>query len=330
MEPGSSWVPGSPPPESPASAEAPQRDWSPGENPPAPAKARKARRVSVVATSVAAIAGTILLWPRPSEPDEAPPAAVAELATSATATADVGQTERAPDRQPSGGVPRAESPAAIPPEPPAPAVPEPRDDEQHPVLQDLASLPVRSSADVPAYDRDFFGQTWADVDRNGCDTRNDILRRDLGSAQVKPGTFGCLVVSGAFTDPYSGSTSQFERGSATSGLVQIDHVVALADAWRSGAHAWDDERRLAFANDPLNLLAVDGDLNQEKGAMTAAEWLPPLEAARCGYAVQQVTVKKSYELSVTPMEKSTLETLLNGCAAVKLLAPGDEIPLGER
>ncbi|QHT57379.1 HNH endonuclease [Cellulomonas sp. H30R-01] len=177
----------------------------------------------------------------------------------------------------------------------------------------LAMLDVRGPPPADPYDRDAFGQAWADVDRNGCDTRNDVLRRDLADVVTKPGTRDCVVLSGALDDPYTGRRVAFVRGAA-SGDVQIDHVVALGDAWAAGAAGWSDIARTAFANDPANLLAVDGETNQDKGAADASQWLPPNTGYRCAYAVRQVLVKSAYRLSVTRDERRALAHALDGCA----------------
>ncbi|WP_315098765.1 HNH endonuclease family protein [uncultured Cellulomonas sp.] len=174
-------------------------------------------------------------------------------------------------------------------------------------------LPVQGRAPRTGYDRDLFGQTWADVDRNGCDTRNDILRRDLDARVLKDGTHGCVVASGTLRDPYSGETIAFVRGQGTSTAVQIDHVVALADAWQKGAQQWEASTREAFANDPLNLLAVDGPLNQQKGAGDTATWLPPHKAFRCAYVARQVAVKHAYGLGVTQAEQDAMVRVLSAC-----------------
>ena len=139
-------------------------------------------------------------------------------------------------------------------------------------------LDVKGRAPKTGYDRDQYGPAWKDVDRNGCDTRNDILRRDLTAIVLKPSTQDCVVATGTLQDPYSGRAIDFVRGQETSSAVQIDHVVALSDSWQKGAQAWDATRREAFANDPLNLLAVDGPLNMQKGDGDAATWLPPNKA----------------------------------------------------
>jgi hypothetical protein len=178
----------------------------------------------------------------------------------------------------------------------------------------LDSIPVKGRAPKTGYSRDEFGNAWADVDRNGCDTRNDILGRDLTVMEYKPGTDGCVVLRGTLLDPYSGRTLEFERG-PRSAEVQIDHVVALSNAWQTGAQGWSEARRKQFANDPLNLLAVDGRLNQSKGAGDAATWLPPRRSYRCAYASRQAAVKARYDLWVTRAERDALQRLLAACPA---------------
>ena len=172
----------------------------------------------------------------------------------------------------------------------------------------LGSLAVRGRAPTTGYERERFGQAWADTDRNGCDTRNDVLRRDL----VEAVTQDCVVLSGTLDDPYSGVLIPFARG-PDSAAVQIDHVVALSDAWQKGAQAWSAAQREAFANDPANLLAADGPANQEKGAGDAATWLPPNRGYRCVYALRQVRVKAAYGLWVTAAERDALERELGRC-----------------
>lgn len=182
---------------------------------------------------------------------------------------------------------------------------------------DLAALPVVDTPRAPAYDRDAFGPAWADVDRNGCDTRNDVLARDLTAVTFKPGTRDCVVLSGRLADRYTGQGIDFRRGQDTSSLVQVDHVVALADAWRSGAHAWTAEERTRFANDPQNLLAVDGAANQDKGAASADAWLPPQRGYRCRYVATQVSVKARWALSVTTAERRAIARTLDSCVTVE-------------
>ena len=177
----------------------------------------------------------------------------------------------------------------------------------------LDSLAVKGRAPKTGYARDQFGQRWADVNRNGCDTRNDILQRDLTNILFKPGTRNCVVLSGTLIDPYSGTKIDFVRGNVTSMEVQIDHVVALSNAWQTGAFKLTLEKRTAFANDPENLLAVKGTLNSEKGDGDAATWLPPLKSYRCTYVSKQIAVKAKYGLWVTAPEKAAMKSILAKC-----------------
>jgi len=122
---------------------------------------------------------------------------------------------------------------------------------------------VKGRAPKTGYDRDAYGTSWTDdtnvpFGHNGCDTRNDVLRRDLYHLLIEEGTFGCVALSGDLKDPYTATSVDFVRGTSTSTDVQVDHVVALGDSWQSGAQQWSQEKRQDFANDPLNLLAVDG------------------------------------------------------------------------
>jgi hypothetical protein len=182
-------------------------------------------------------------------------------------------------------------------------------------LAALDSLPVKGRGAAGGHRADF-GQAWADVDRNGCDTRNDVLRRDLTSARF--GTGGCRVLTGVLHDPYTGKTLAFVRGAAMSSMVQIDHVVALNDAWQTGAAQLSLTRRTALANDPLNLIAVSGSINDSKGAGDAATWLPPNKAFRCTYVSRQVAVKAGYGLWVTSAERDAIRRVLLGCAGQAL------------
>ena len=175
----------------------------------------------------------------------------------------------------------------------------------------LASLPVKGRAPKTGYDRTHsFGSAWQDVDQNGCDTRNDILARDLTVLVVDS---SCEVQSGTLLGPYTGLTIAFVRGQATSSLVQIDHVVALSNAWQTGAQLLSPEQRVALANDPLNLLAVDGVTNSRKGDGDTATWLPPLKSYRCAYVARQVSVKASYGLWVTAAEHDAMTRILSDC-----------------
>ena len=177
----------------------------------------------------------------------------------------------------------------------------------------LESLAVKGRAPKTGYSRDQFGQAWADVDRNGCDTRNDMLKRDLKEIVYKAKTRNCVVLSGILLDRYSGETINFLRGNVTSMEVQIDHVVALPNAWQTGAFKLSVAQRTALANDPMNLFAVKGRLNSQKGDGDAATWLPPLKSFRCAYVAQQIAVKAKYSLWVTAPEKEAMVRILGAC-----------------
>ena len=187
--------------------------------------------------------------------------------------------------------------------------------EQEPGLATavLETLAVKGRAPKTGYTRAQFGPAWADVDRNGCDTRNDILKRDLTSEVFKEKTNGCTVLSGTLVDPFSGETINFVQGAKTSSDVQIDHSVALSNAWQTGAFKLTPEQRKAFANDPLNLLAVKGKLNSQKGDGDAATWLPPLKSFRCDYVLRQIAVKIKYKLWFTAPEKEAMVRILKSC-----------------
>jgi hypothetical protein len=185
-------------------------------------------------------------------------------------------------------------------------------------IASLETLPVKGRAPKTGYTRDQFGQAWADVDRNGCDTRNDILKRDLTSIIYKAKTRNCVVLSGTLLDRYSGESINFLRGNITSMEVQIDHVVALSNAWQTGAFKLMAEQRKALANDPMNLFAVKGRLNSQKGDGDAATWLPPLKSFRCAYVAQQIAVKAKYSLWVVPPEKAAMLSILAKCPTQKL------------
>ena len=172
---------------------------------------------------------------------------------------------------------------------------------------------TKGRAAKTGYTRAQFGQTWADVDRNGCDTRNDILKRDLTGEIFKEKTRQCVVLSGTLIDPFSGESINFVRGNITSMEVQIDHVVALSNAWQTGAFKLTLKERTAFANDPMNLLAVKGRLNSQKSDGDAATWLPPLKSYRCDYVLRQIAVKIKYKLWFTAPEKEAMVRILNTC-----------------
>jgi len=177
----------------------------------------------------------------------------------------------------------------------------------------LETLPVKGRAPKTGYSRDMFGQRWADVDRNGCDTRNDILKRDMTSVVYKAKTRNCVVLSGTLIDKYSGESINFVRGEVSSMEVQIDHVVALSNSWQTGAFKLSIAQRTALANDPLNLFAVKGRLNSQKSDGDAATWLPPMKNFRCAYVAQQIAVKAKYSLWVVAPEKAAMQAILAQC-----------------
>ena len=178
----------------------------------------------------------------------------------------------------------------------------------------LNNLEVKGRAPKTGYSRSQFPH-WSDPDRNGCDARNDTLKRDLTNITYKAGTRDCKVIAGQLLDPFSGKVITF---SATKVVIDIDHVVALSNAWQTGAAYFDKTKRQQIANDPLNLLAVDFTLNRQKGDGDAATWLPPLKSYRCDYVSRQVAVKVKYGLWVTQPEKDAIVKILEKCVGQKL------------
>lgn len=178
----------------------------------------------------------------------------------------------------------------------------------------LETLPVKGRGPMTGYSREQFGPSWKDVDRNGCDTRNDILARDLVERTMDG---RCKVLTGVlYPDPYTARNITFTRGKST---IDIDHVVALGNAWVTGAARLSLEQRTALANDPLNLLAVDYSANRQKSDADAATWLPANKAYRCPYVARQIAVKSKYRLYVTAAEKSAMQRVLSTC-------PNEKIP----
>ena len=183
-------------------------------------------------------------------------------------------------------------------------------------LTALNNLEVKGRAPKTGYARSQFPH-WSDPDRNGCDARNDTLKRDLTNVTYKVGTRDCKVIAGQLLDPFSGKVITF---STTKVVIDIDHVVALSNAWQTGAAYFDKNKRSQIANDPLNLLAVDSKLNRQKGDGDAATWLPPSKAFRCEYVARQVAVKAKYGLWVTQPEKVAIDKILSTCVGQKLPA----------
>ena len=181
---------------------------------------------------------------------------------------------------------------------------------------DDAGLPVKGWDRMTDFSRYRFGEPWSDdvnveFGRNGCNTRDDILRRDLTGLAVRPGT--CYAQSGVLIDPYTGESIAFVRGPETSEAVQIDHLVSLSDAWYKGARDWDEQRRRDFANDPRNLLAMGAKANFDKAFRDANAWLPPNQAFRCEFVARQVAVKAAYRLWVSANEKRAMTAVRDRC-----------------
>ncbi len=279
----------------------------------AQAKGARSRKVGPVDWIAAGLAGLLLVSATAcASPGTAPAAAPTAVASSpATASAGADSTPLDPDTTAGANVPGVDVPGVGAP-------------HQQPAFASkarevLATLPVKGRAPKTGYSREQFGPAWSDIDHNGCDTRNDMLRRDLTALALRPGTRDCVVLSGVLADPYTATAINFRRGNATSTAVQIDHVVALSDAWQKGAQKLSPAQRLSFANDPLNLLAVDGPANQSKSDGDAATWLPPNKSYRCNYVARQISVKSSYGLWVTQAEHDAMTRVLADCPAA--LAP---------
>ena len=202
-------------------------------------------------------------------------------------------------------VPSSPSPVAAPPA---------GDAGSTPASTLLASLPVKPALTMAGYNRTGeFGSAWLDEDRNGCDTRNDILARDLTSA-TRSGV--CKILTGLLVSPYTGQTIHFVRGEKTSALVQIDHLVALGDAWETGAQSLSQAQRMRLANDPLELMAVDGRSNDVKSDKDASEWLPANSSFDCVYVARQISVKVAYSLWVTRAEHDAMARVLSHCSPI--------------
>lgn len=181
--------------------------------------------------------------------------------------------------------------------------------------QALQTLEVKGRAPKTGYSRDQFSTGWADA--GGCDVRNFILKRDM-TAVITRSMADCTVMQGTLNDPYTGKTIRFVRGSDNSS-VQIDHMVALSNAWQTGAQQLTSDQRFLIANDQLNLMAVDGPTNQKKGDGDAATWLPPNKNYRCQYVARQIAVKQKYHLWVTQAESEAMQKVLHAC-------PGQALP----
>ena len=179
-----------------------------------------------------------------------------------------------------------------------------------PALEILEKLEVKGRAPKTGYDREQFYRAWPSID--GCNLRQRIIKRDLGDTAVLADD-NCTVLSGEFDEPYTGSHLIFYQKSDLTKGLQIDHVVALSDAWQKGAQNLTADERYALATDPLNLLAVDSKTNQGKSDGDAATWLPPNKKFRCTYVARQVSVKYKYHLWLTQAEKDMIAKILGSC-----------------
>ncbi|CAN5207104.1 hypothetical protein BH11ACT2_BH11ACT2_01190 [soil metagenome] len=204
-------------------------------------------------------------------------------------------------------VPAASAAAEVPA-----GVPDPASTSAAGYSRELDAVAI-GSRPAPGYARDRFGDGWKDPDHNGCDTRNDVLARDLESVTFKPGTHDCVVLTGTLHDPYTGTTIGFVRGNLSSEAVQIDHIVPLSWSWSHGAAGWTDEKRLRFANDPANLRAVDGPTNGAKSDSGPADWMPPSAAFACSYIESFVAVVSGYGLSVDRHDAQAMRATLSHC-----------------
>jgi hypothetical protein len=224
-----------------------------------------------------------------------------------------GGTTATTESIPAEGVTSSRAPSSLAPTLPPVAPTSSPDSSAHIALDQLSRLADAPSGYLTGYDRDFFGHGWIDTDQNGCDTRNDVLERDLTVLIYKPNTEDCVILSGELDDPYTGSPISFVRGTTTSILVQIDHVVPLAYVWQVGAATWTRDRQVSYANDPRNLLAVDGRANQVKSADGPSGWMPPNEAFHCAYIERFVGVLFAYQLEIKADDRFISKQVLETC-----------------
>ncbi len=264
------------------------------------------------AVLVAIIVGVVV---SATHPGQGPAGAGGTVAASPTAwpsrPAEVGSPSAVP-------APSAPALPAAPTAPPPPVGPAPQGDPSTwasaALSQELGALPVYVTAGGGDYRRASFGGGWTSGYGDGCNTRNEVLKRDLLAVVMMPGR-ACTVQSGVLDDPYSGRQIAFQFGPQTSDDVQIDHVVPLAVAWRSGAWLWTDDQREAFANDMRDLLAVDGPTNDRKSDKTPSAWMPPDQAEWCGYGRIYSSALLRYGLAVSSPDRQALQQALTTCAS---------------
>lgn len=240
-------------------------------------------------------------------------------AAAPSATPDADQQAQAPvvvASEAPGALPSEDSSAETSPSPSASATPSPtasavpagESEANGTAMAAALELTVKGRAPKTGYTREQFGSGWVDIDRNGCDTRNDELNLRLTNKTMSG---SCKVLSGDLQDPYTGTAIHFEHGGASE--VDIDHMVALSDAWQKGAASWVFAQRVAFANDPLNLEPVDASANRQKGDGDTATWLPSNKSYRCTYVARQVAVKTKYGVWVTQAELDAMVRVLDTC-----------------
>lgn len=257
-------------------------------------------------------------------------AITASLALLLSLSACTGHGAPAPAPSSTSSAPTSESASATPVTPGSatPSQPSIASGEPNPAtpagtaLEALQKLPVQAASSTSPYKRANFGKAWDDVDHNGCDTRNDILKRDLKDTVIGS---DCKVKKGTYADPYTGKTINFDSSTGGGGGIDIDHIVPLSLAWQTGASTWDDAKRLQYANDPLNLLSADSSENRKKGDKDASQYLPPNASFHCEYVARQVAVRAKYGTWVTPAEKGAIESVLKTCPDQKLPEGGPAV-----
>lgn len=276
----------------------------------------KTVKTAVTATVLMLFGGLGLTSPRTPP---VMPSSAAQTQVSPSTAPSIPSTDPTPTASPTPSTTEVVSPEPSPP--PSEPTASPQLDKAAPgtAVADVAVLAVKGRAPKTGYARAQFGSGWVDVDRNGCDTRNDMLRVYLTS-KVMSGS--CKVLAGTLADPYTGHGIRFVYGGPSE--VDVDHVVALSDAWQKGAAQWPFAKRVALANDPLNLQPTDSGANRRKGDADAASWLPPSAAYRCTYVARQAAVKKKYQIWVTDAEKAAMITVLAGCPGQAAPAPGPQ------
>lgn len=185
-------------------------------------------------------------------------------------------------------------------------------DSSSPLARDLLSrLAVKGRAPKTGYTRAKFYQVWPEID--GCSLRQRIIKREFTDTAKHHSSDQCTVISGEFIEPYTGQKQTYQDKKSISKNIQIDHVVALSDAWQKGARELSSSERYALATDPLNLLAADAKANQAKSDSDAASWLPPNKSFRCQYVARQISVKYKYHLWVTSAELNAIIKVLDTC-----------------